>query len=143
MMDYSDTYVSELLALGGNIFKNGQGGSAVKATVRANGTEKDPLPAGCTIGEVEPYDKTDGVYWWCITTINNKPEAVLMKRKEGSWYVVDMQNNDPQTFTYTWSLMNKDGTKDNNFSKTGKVIYVSCDEINGTGTLQCDVIKKN
>ena len=44
MEDKSDTYVSEMLTVGGTTFKNGQGGSAVYVVVRSNGIEKDPIP---------------------------------------------------------------------------------------------------
>lgn len=134
MEDKSDTYISEMLTIGGTTFKNGQGGSAVYVVVRANGIEKDPLPENCSIGATEPSNPTNGTYWW---KIENK-SATLMKRTNNSWV---QSTDDPQTFNYNWSLMDKDGNAAE-FNKTGKVIYLSCDDIYSIGTLQCDVSEK-
>jgi hypothetical protein len=134
MEDKSDTYVSEMLTVGGTTFKNGQGGSAVYVVVRANGVEKDPFPTNCSIGATAPLNPTSGTYWWQLA--NNAVQ--LMKYNGTSWAVSD---DDPQTLNYTWSLMNKDGHS-TDFSKTGKVIYLSCADIHSIGTLQCDISTK-
>lgn len=134
MEDKSDTYVSEMLTIGGTTFKNGQGGSAVYVVVRSNGVEKDPFPANCIIGTSAPLNPTNGAYWWQIA--NNTVQ--LMKYNGTQWVVA---TDDPQTFTYTWSLMDKDGNA-TEFEKTGKVIYLSCADIYSIGTLQCDVQMK-
>lgn len=131
MEDKSDTYVSEMLTVGGTTFKNGQGGSAVYVIVRANGIEKDPFPTNCSIGATAPLNPSNGTYWWQLA--NNAVQ--LMKYNGTSWIASD---DDPQTFTYTWSLMDKDGNT-TEFAKTGKVIYLSCSDIYSIGTLQCDV----
>ena len=39
-------------------------------------------------------------------------------------------------------LLDKYGNK-TTFSETGKVIYISCSDIEDTGTLQCNVIQKS
>lgn len=134
MEDKSDTYVSEMLTIGGTTFKNGQGGSAVYVIVRTNGVEKDPFPTNCSIGTSAPLNPSSGTYWWQIA--NNSVQ--LMKYNGTSWATA---TDDPQTFTYTWSLMDKDGNT-TEFSKTGKVIYLSCSDIYSIGTLQCDVQTK-
>ena len=134
MEDKSDTYISEMLTVGGTTFKNGQGGSAVYVIVRANGVEKDPFPSNCSIGATAPLNPANGTYWWQLA--NNTVQ--LMKYNGTSWVV---SNDDPQTFNYVWSLMDKDGNT-TEFTKTGKVIYLSCSDIYSIGTLQCDVSTK-
>jgi hypothetical protein len=134
MEDKSDTYVSEMLTVGGTTFKNGQGGSAVYVIVRANGIEKDPFPTNCNIGTTAPLNPSNGTYWWQLS--NNSVQ--LMKYNGTSWAVA---NDDPQTLNYVWSLMDKDGNT-TELTKTGKVIYLSCSDINSIGTLQCDVRTK-
>lgn len=134
MEDKSDTYVSEMLTIGGTTFKNGQGGSAVYVVVKANGVEKDPFPTNCTIGATAPLNPTSGTYWWQLA--NN---AVQLMKYNGTAWVAS--GDDPQTFNYTWSLMDKDGNT-TEFEKTGKVIYLSCSDIYSIGTLQCDISTK-
>ena len=135
MEDKSDTYVSEMLTIGGTTFKNGQGGSAVYVIVRSNGAEKDPFPSNCSIGATAPLNPTSGTYWWQLS--NNAVQ--LMKYNGTTW---EKSNDDPQTLNYSWSLMDKDGNT-TEFTKTGKVIYLSCADIYSIGTLQCDVSTKN
>lgn len=43
-----------------------------------------------------------------------------------------------QSLTYTWYKQDKDG-KAVAFDKTGKVIYLSAEDIDSIATLQCDV----
>lgn len=132
MEDKSDTYVSEMLTIGGTTFKNGQGGSVVYVIVRANGIEKDPF-AGA-ISETAPSNPVNGTYWWQIST-----NTVQLMKYNGTQWVAS--NDDPQEFTYTWSLMDKDRHA-TEFTRTGKAIYLSCSDIYSIGTLQCDVQKK-
>lgn len=134
--DKSDIYTSEMLTIGGNIFKNGVGGSAVYMVVRANGIETDPL-AGL-VSATEPSTPQSGEYWYCIDEEN---DIVVQKQYDGSsWIEVD---SIPQELTYIWSLMDKDGNasqfNDGATTKTGKVIYLSCIDINEIGTLHCEV----
>lgn len=132
--DRSDTYISEMLTIGGTTFKNGQGGSVVYVVVRANGVEKDPLPTNCIISSTAPTNPSTNTYWWKI----NGDSVALMKYNGTTWAA---SADDPQVFDYKWSLMDKDGNAAE-FSKTGKVIYLSCSEIYSIGTLQCDVQTK-
>ena len=135
--DKSDIYTSEMLTIGGNIFKNGIGGSAAYMVVRKNGTEIDPLAGVISVSE--PSTPQVGEYWYCIDSDND----VIMQKQysESGW--VDEGINIPQTLTYTWSLMDKNGNlvtfRDNDATKTGKVIYISCADINDTSTLCCEV----
>ena len=132
--DKSDIYVSEMLTIGGTIFKNGQGGSAVYVIVRCNGKEVDAFPDGCTIGASEPQSATTGMYWWKISS----GDAILMKYNGNTWEETEDEIN---KLEYNWTLMDKDGNVED-FYKTGKVIYLSCSEIENIGTLQCDVTHK-
>ena len=131
--DRNDTYVSEMLTIGGTIFKNGQGGSAVYVIVRSNGKEADPFPDGCVIGteQSRPTNPTEGMYWWKV----DYGAATFMKYNGTEWVETF---DDTQSLDYIWTLMDKDGNV-TEFYKTGKVIYLSCSEIDNIGTLQCDV----
>lgn len=133
--DKSDTYISEMLTIGGTTFKNGQGGSMVYVVVRANGAEKDAIP----VSVAAPSGQSNGSYWWKVE--NNS--ATLMKYNGTEWTET---SDDPHVFNYTWSLMDKDGNSvafnDESTTKTGKVIYLSCNDIYSIGTLQCDVTEK-
>lgn len=149
LQDKSDPYVSEIYTIGGNIFKNGVGGCAVYVIVRANGKEVDPL-AG-PISETCPYadeDLKENIYWYQIDNNNDK----ILPKRYGSdgWYVPNettVVKEVPQDFRYTWSLMDKNGNEakfnDGSETKTGKVIYISCNDIKEIGTLQCDVSTKD
>lgn len=130
--DKSDTYVSEMLTIGGNIFKNGQGGSAVYVIVRSNGKEVDSFPDGCYVGTDEPSNPASDMYWWKITD----GAATFMKYDGSEW---NETLDDVQKLDYVWTLMDKNGNISKNFNKSGKVIYLSCSDIKNIGTLQCDV----
>lgn len=132
--DKYDTYVSEMLTIGSPIFKNGQGGCAVYVIVRSNGKEVDAFPDGCSIGTSEPSNPTEGMYWWRVTS----GSATFVRHNGLEWEEVFI---DVQSLDYIWTLMDKDGNI-TEFYKTGKVIYLSCSEINEIGTLQCDVKPK-
>lgn len=134
--DKHDTYVSEMLTIGGTVFKNGQGGSAVYVIVRSNGKEVDPFPTGCVIGteQTEPINPTEGMYWWRVTS----GAATFLKYNGTTW---EETLDDTQNLEYVWTMMDKDGNV-TEFYKIGKVIYLSCAEIDSIGTLQCDVMRK-
>lgn len=138
LQDKSDPYISEIYTIGGNIFKNGIGGSAVYIIVRSNGQEVDELAGPISV--TAPSSPITGDYWYQIDNNNDK---IIKKRYNGSTWGT---YNIPQELTYTWSLMDKDGNdiafSDGSETKTGKVIYISCADITDTGTLQCDVMQK-
>jgi hypothetical protein len=137
LKDETDPYFSEILTVGGNIFKNGQGGSAAYIVVRSNSKEVDPL-----VGPVSNSNPDDTYTYWYDIDIQKK--SIVLKTKSNNQWI--NCSNDPQTFEYTWSLMKEDGSakkfNDGNLIKTGKVIYISCDDIDSVGTLQCEVKKK-
>lgn len=137
--DKSDIYISDIFAMGGNIFKNGNGGSAAYVIVRANGVVVDE-PVG-VISETEPSTPENGEYWYYIDELN---ENIVLKQYTGSSWV-DVQE-DPQNFLYVWYLMDKNGNRQDfdggNANKRGKVIYMSCKDVNETATLCCEVEAK-
>lgn len=140
--DITDTYISEIFTIGGDVFKNGIGGSAAYIVVRKNGQadeEVDPLAGeiSTTAGAAKNDD-----YWYQIDHDND--QIICKQYKSGNWKTV---TEIPQDLVYTWTLMDKNGDA-KNFSngssiKTGKVIYVSCNDIDDTGTVQCAVSMKD
>ena len=140
--DITDTYISEIFTIGGDVFKNGTGGSAAYIIVRKNGQadeEVDPLA-----GEISTTAgaATNGDYWYQVD--HNSDQIIYRQYNSGTWQQV---TDIPQELVYTWTLMDKNGNAknfSNGFStKTGKVIYVSCDDIDDTGTVQCSVSSKD
>lgn len=135
--DKSDPYISEMLTVGGTTFKNGQGGSFVYVKVRTNGREVDPLLGSLSTVSLQASDGVSGQYYYYLNTQSGN--IVLYKHNGSVWNV----SSDAQTLSYSWHLMDKDGN-DQNFNsgistKAGKIIYLSCDDIDSIGTLQCDV----
>ena len=137
LQDKSDPYISEIYTVGGNIFKNGIGGSAAYIIVRSNGQEVDELAGPISV--TAPSSPVTGDYWYQVDNNNDK---IIKKRYNGSTWGT---YNIPQELTYTWSLMDKDGNdiafSDGSETKTGKVIYISCADITDTGTLHCNVLQ--
>ena len=145
--DITDTYISEIFTIGGDVFKNGIGGSAAYVIVRKNGQadeEVDPIKGelSTTAGAAENND-----YWYQIDHDND--QIIYKQYKSGSWQEVA---EIPQEFVYEWTLMDKDGNRkafvsstntNDQYKKTGKVIYVSCRDIDDTGTVQCAVSIKD
>ena len=125
------------LAAGRSAFKNGQGGSFVYVKVRTNGREVDPLLGSLSTVSLQASDGVSGQYYYYLNTQSGN--IVLYKHNGSVWNV----SSDAQTLSYSWHLMDKDGN-DQNFNsgvstKAGKIVYVSCDDIDSIGTLQCDV----
>jgi hypothetical protein len=138
--DITDTYISEIFTIGGDVFKNGIGGSAAYVIVRKNGQadeEVDQLK-----GEISETAgaASSGDYWY---QIDHKNDKIIYNQYATKWQTV---SEIPQDLVYTWTLMDKNGNakpfKDKSYEKTGKVIYVSCDDIDDTGTVQCVVSAK-
>lgn len=145
--DITDTYISEIFTIGGDVFKNGIGGSAAYVLVRKNGQadeEDDPLAGeiSTTAGAAQEED-----YWYQIDHDND--QIIYRQFLSNSWHSV---TEIPQKYVYEWTLMDKNGNKkqfvsntntDDKYTKTGKVIYVSCHDIDDTGTVQCVVSSKD
>ena len=128
--DKSDPYVSEMLSIGGFTVKNSLGGLVPYVIVRTNQKEVDALLG--TISETAPSAPSAGTFWY---KIDHAAKAVtLMKYNGTSWAAA----TEKQSLTYTWYKQDKDG-KEAAFGKTGKVIYLSAEDIDSIATLQCDV----
>lgn len=128
--DKSDPYVSEMLSIGGFTVKNNMGGLVPYVIVRTNQKEVDPLLG--MISETAPSSPTAGALWYKID--HAAKTVTLMKYSGSAWAAA----TEKQSLTYTWYKQDKDG-KEAAFGKTGKVIYLSADDIDSLATLQCDV----
>lgn len=130
--DKSDPYVSEMLSIGGFTVKNNLGGVVPYVIVRTNQKEVDPLLG--PISETAPSSPSVGDFWYKIDHENQT--VTLMDYGGASWN----ETPDEQSLTYTWYMQDKDGNTVE-FGKTGKVIYLSAEDIDSLVTLQCDVSK--
>lgn len=128
--DKSDPYVSEMLSIGGFTVKNSLGGLVPYVIVRTNQKEVDALLGG--ISETAPSAPVNGTFWY---KIDHTAKAVTLMKYNGTEWAAATET---QSLTYTWYKQDKDG-KEAEFGKTGKVIYLSAEEIDSIATLQCDV----
>jgi hypothetical protein len=128
--DKSDPYVSEMLSIGGFTVKNNLGGLVPYIIVRTNQQEVDSLLG--IISETAPSSPKSGDFWYKVD--HSAKSVTLMKYSGSAW----ANATETQSLTYTWYAQDKDG-KEVTFSKTGKVIYLSADDIDSLLTLQCDV----
>lgn len=130
--DKSDPYVSEMLSIGGFTVKNNLGGVVPYVIVRTNQQEVDALKGA--ISETAPSSPASGAFWYKID--HTAKTVTLMKYSGSAWAAA----TETQELTYAWYKQDKDGNAAA-FDKTGKVIYLSADEIDSLATLQCDVSK--
>ncbi len=128
--DKSDPYVSEMLSIGGFTVKNNLGGLVPYVIVRTNQKEVDPLLGA--ISETAPANPASGTFWYKVD--HTAKTVTLMKYNGTDWAAA----TETQSLTYTWYKQDKDG-KEVSFDKTGKVIYLSAEDIDSIATLQCDV----
>lgn len=128
--DKSDPYVSEMLSIGGFTVKNNLGGLVPYVIVRTNQKEVDSLLGN--ISETAPSSPKSGDFWYKID--HSAKSVTLMKYNGTTW----ANATEKQKLTYTWYAQDKDG-KAVSFTKTGKVIYLSAEDIVSLLTLQCDV----
>lgn len=128
--DKSDPYVSEMLSIGGFTVKNSLGGLVPYVIVRTNQKEVDALLG--SISETAPSAPASGTLWYKID--HTAKTVTLMKYNGTAWAAA----TEKQSLTYTWYKQDKDG-KETSFGKTGKVIYLSAEDIDSIATLQCDV----
>lgn len=128
--DKSDPYVSEMLSIGGFTVKNSLGGLVPYVIVRTNQKEVDALLG--SISETAPSAPASGAFWY---KIDHTAKAVTLMKYNGTEWAAATET---QSLTYTWYKQDKDG-KEAEFGKTGKVIYLSAEDIDSIATLQCDV----
>ena len=121
-----------MLSIGGYTVKNNLGGLVPYIIVRTNQKEVDPLLGN--ISETAPSAPTSGMFWY---KVDHTAKAVTLMKYNGTAWA---SATEKQSLTYTWYAQDKDG-KEVTFSKTGKVIYLSADDIDSLLTLQCDVSK--
>ena len=131
--DKSDTYVSEMLAIGGFSFKNNLGGKAVYVIVRTNNKEVDPLLG--PISTTAPSSPKTGDYYYKVD--HSAKTVTLMKYSGSAW----AEAAEKQSLTYNWYMQDKDGNAVDDFERTGKMIYLHADDVDSLCTLQCDVTK--
>lgn len=137
--DKTDIYYSEMLTIGGTTFKNGQGGSFVYVIVKANGKEIDPLFGPIRTERLTSKSINENYYYYFNMT---NGQWQLYEWSTSNW----VQSAQQHSLIYSWLLIDKNGNQNMTFTtKKGnsKIIYLSCDDIDEIGTIQCDVIKND
>ena len=112
------------------VFGRAVGGLVPYVIVRTNQKEVDPLLG--SISETAPSSPKSNDFWYKVD--HSSKVVTLMKYNGTTW----VNATEKQKLTYTWYAQDKDG-KAVSFSKTGKVIYLSAEDIVSLLTLQCDV----
>lgn len=124
--DKTDTYQSNIIALGGNVLTGGEAGRIAYASLFQGANEEDKLlcpiySSGTTpVANKTYYVLEDGV----ITT----------KKYTGGIWVAD--NTVKQEYLYTWFILDK-YTGEQQEIGSGKVIYITNDVISRSGIVQC------
>ena len=121
-----------MLSIGGFTVKNNLGGVVPYVIVRTNRQEVDPLLG--SISETAPSSPASGAFWYKVD--HTAKTVTLMKYNGETWVAA----TEKQELTYTWYMQDKDG-QSVEYEKTGKVIYLSAEDIDSLVTLQCDVSK--
>lgn len=134
LMDKTDPYVSEMVAINGTTFKNGIGGSPVYIVVRRGTSEVDALKG--PIKTSAPISPVTGDYWW---EVNEETKVCTLKKYSGSAWVAVTAAADKQTLKYNWYKRNKNGEDDDSYDREGKVVYLSASDVDSIATLQCNV----
>lgn len=119
--DISDPIHSNIFSTAGETFKNGQGETYLVAHVIRNGEDLDPIvlldtkPSSAgSQGEIV-YVKADKKYY---------------KFNNNAWTAINTPSaGDNSTYTYTWSKADANGNITSGWSRSGKIIHVTANEI--------------
>lgn len=134
IVDKTDPYTSEMIALNGTTFKNGIGGTPVYITVKRGAEEIDVLKGPIRVSA--PANPASGDFWW---EVNVKTKLCTLKKYNGSDWVAVADAADKQTLKYNWYKRDKNGEDDDSYDREGKVVYLSAEDVDSISTLQCNV----
>lgn len=130
--DRNDPVQATIFSTAGKTFKNGVGETYLIAKTKRNGVDMDPMrlvqnvPAEAGIQGEIVYVKSQAKYY---KYNNNAWQALTAVPSAG----------DNSTYTYKWTKADSNGNLISGWSKTGKVIYVSSEEIDEKAIFMVDV----
>lgn len=132
--DKSDSMVASILSTGGDVFKNGKGDTVLTCKLFANGSETDGLLSDY-INTTAPSSPASGQLWYKVD--KSAKTVTLMKYNGSAWATA----TEKQDYTYKWYRMDYNGNALDNGAvfKSGKVIYVSDNEVDIKTTFICEV----
>lgn len=133
--DTSDTYMSDIIPIGGSTIKRGQSGVIIYARVFRKGIEVDSLAA--PIHTTSNYPNESGIYY--KLNINNTISLQQYNPGEG-W--TDSSENTEYAYNYKWALIDSSGIA-TTITQTNKVIFISNVDITEYGTVQCTISDKS
>lgn len=140
--DKTDTILAIIESSGGNIFKNGLGETVLTCKLMANGKEIDPLKTNrFVIGtQVSNLPSGQAANTYCYL-INPSSGAVTLYKFNGSTWAVDSTHT--QEYTYAWTAYSQgsSSTEGDEFSASGKMIYIDGSKVNTKTVFTCSVSK--
>lgn len=130
--DQNDPVQSRIFSTAGNTFKNGVGNSYLVAKTNRNGQEMD------VVRLVDAVPSEAGVQGEIIYVKSLKK---YYKYDNKAWVVIDTPEcNNNSTYTYQWSKSDADGNLIEGWVRTGKVIYITSEEIDQKAIYSVDVL---
>ena len=130
--DKNDPVQATIFSTAGKTFKNGVGETYLIAKTRRNGVDMDPVRLVQNI-PAEPGIQGEIVYV--------KTKFKYYKYNNNSW--TELSNipsaGDNSTYTYKWTKADSNGNIVGGWSKSGKVIYVSSEDIDEKAIFMVDV----
>lgn len=137
LVDKTDSYVAEIESTGGDIFKNTQGVSFLICRLFQNGKETDAVKgANYVVDTADVPSPSANTFAYVVGTA---PNTVLKKYSGSAW--ADASAAEQNTHTYKWYRRDKDGASldDGAVFATGKVIYVTGQDVDTKTTFICEV----
>ncbi len=119
--DISDPIQANIFSTAGTTFKNGQGETFLVTRVIRNGQDLDQI----TLYDAKP--STNGSQGEIIYVKN---EEKYYKFNNNAWTAINTPSaGDNSTYTYTWSKADYNGNITPNWTRTGKVIHITANDI--------------
>lgn len=129
--DISDPIQANIFSTAGTTFKNGKIETFLVTRVIRNGQDLDPV----TLYKDKPT--SNGSQGEIIYV---KSENKYYKFNNNAWTAITTPSaGDNSAYTYTWSKVDNDGNIENNWTRTGKIIHISEEDVSQINTFIVDV----
>ena len=133
-----DNYQASIESTAGDVFQSGVGETVLICRVWQGGNEVD-APKSTTYSTTAPSSPEENTYYYRITS--GTATTQVMRYSGTAWVDVTSDATYGHKYTYTWHRFDSDGNAlDPSVPfATGKVIYVTGDDIDGLTTFKCEV----